>query len=519
MEIEQMTYYRYIKGMYGTYPLLEPLGEGTTSKVYKSEIVKGNMKIPTVIKIIKDSFKNKDPKYQKDSDHSYLFINEAQALYNIKSDNVIKLYDCGTNQIKEEDTEKKVEFLVLEYAKNKDLIEYFSTKQGFGELFGRSIFVQILQGLYDCHSKKIVHRDLKLQNILLDDKFKIKIGDLGFSKQALGHLNTLCGTPAYAPPEMFIKKPYDGFKADIYSLGICLFAIVMGKLPFYPLYTPQKGYYKPYFFLTKNNGQNEDVAKFWEQQERLTGTNPSDEFKDLFLKMVAVFPKDRPTTIDINNHPWIMQQPIVSQVDLQNELSKRKQQRELVDQLRRIQEDDEDEEDIMNNKQAFVYRGDSNEEELFTKECQPYLDKEVFDPNTCIEIKSKKERKINESFILFNKILNQIDKLEKDNHKIDDYGMRNELRFKIDYFENEEENEDSKEEEDFCSFPKEDLEEMEENEEEEEEDVPFLSISVEYNIDTKKDIKFISFSKSLGDPFMFRNKVEDLKQIISTKVE
>lgn len=85
-----------------------------------------------------------------------------------------------------------------------------------------------------CHEKNICHRDLKLENVLVDDQGKVKIIDFGFSTlcSSRGKLNTFCGTPPYMCPELAAKQPYNGPSADVWALGISLYLMLNGKFPF-----------------------------------------------------------------------------------------------------------------------------------------------------------------------------------------------------------------------------------------------------------------------------------------------
>jgi serine/threonine-protein kinase HSL1 (negative regulator of Swe1 kinase) len=96
-------------------------------------------------------------------------------------------------------------------------------------------FQQILAGVSYLHQSQIVHRDLKLENILRDTDETVKICDFGFATwHAKGDplLRTACGSPYYASPEILSLVPYDGALADIWSLGVILFALLVGKMPF-----------------------------------------------------------------------------------------------------------------------------------------------------------------------------------------------------------------------------------------------------------------------------------------------
>ncbi|VDP55274.1 unnamed protein product [Schistosoma curassoni] len=98
----------------------------------------------------------------------------------------------------------------------------------------RAAFRQIVSAVEYCHQKKIVHRDLKAENLLFDGYFNIKLADFGFSNLFDGSkkLDTFCGSPPYAAPELFQGRKYDGPEVDVWSLGVILYTLVSGSLPF-----------------------------------------------------------------------------------------------------------------------------------------------------------------------------------------------------------------------------------------------------------------------------------------------
>ncbi|KAL9106320.1 MAG: hypothetical protein Q9227_008656 [Pyrenula ochraceoflavens] len=161
----------------------------------------------------------------------------------IKHPSVISLYDVWEN--------RGELYLVLEYVEGGELFDYVTTNGALEENEAVRLFCQIIAGLSYCHRFNICHRDLKPENILLDADGNIKLADFGMAAlQPRGRwLNTSCGSPHYAAPEIISAKPYRGDKVDIWSVGIILYAMLHGSLPFdgdtveHTLYAVRKGDY------------------------------------------------------------------------------------------------------------------------------------------------------------------------------------------------------------------------------------------------------------------------------------
>lgn len=131
------------------------------------------------------------------------------------------------------DTPKEL-YLVMEYASGGEIFDYLVAHGRMKEKEARRCFRQIVDAIEYCHNLRVIHRDLKAENLLLDSELNVKIADFGFSNQFSPgqRLNTWCGSPPYAAPELFQGKEYSGPEVDIWSLGVVLYVLVCGALPF-----------------------------------------------------------------------------------------------------------------------------------------------------------------------------------------------------------------------------------------------------------------------------------------------
>ncbi|XVE82373.1 hypothetical protein DITRI_Ditri15bG0143000 [Diplodiscus trichospermus] len=128
-------------------------------------------------------------------------------------------------------------YMVLEYATGGELFDRIASKGKLSEAEGRKFFQQLIDGVSYCHNKGVFHRDLKLENVLIDAKGNIKISDFGLSAlpqhiREDGLLHTTCGSPNYVAPEILANRGYDGATSDIWSCGVILYVILTAYLPF-----------------------------------------------------------------------------------------------------------------------------------------------------------------------------------------------------------------------------------------------------------------------------------------------
>ncbi|OHT16613.1 CAMK family protein kinase [Tritrichomonas foetus] len=179
-------------------------------------------------------------------------------------------------------------YLILEYCSHGDLFQMICQCGPYREPELQRVFKKIVEGLDYIHSHSVAHRDLKPENILLDDDFNPKIADFGLCHElsAKKLLMTPCGSPFYAPPEIINNEKYDGKLSDIWSLGVVLFTMATGSLPW-----------------TEPN----QTALFL-QIEQCDFTIPSDvspPIQALINMMMVKDPKLRPSTKEILNSPWL----------------------------------------------------------------------------------------------------------------------------------------------------------------------------------------------------------------------
>uniref|UniRef100_A0A3Q1FHK2 MAP/microtubule affinity-regulating kinase 3 n=1 Tax=Acanthochromis polyacanthus TaxID=80966 RepID=A0A3Q1FHK2_9TELE len=200
----------------GNYRLLKTIGKGNFAKVKLARHVLTGREV--AVKII-DKTQLNPTSLQK-------LFREVRIMKILNHPNIVKLFEVI-------ETEKTL-YLVMEYASGGEVFDYLVAHGRMKEKEARAKFRQIVSAVQYCHQRRIVHRDLKAENLLLDADMNIKIADFGFSNEFTvgSKLDTFCGSPPYAAPELFQGKKYDGPEVDVWSLGVILYTLVSGSLPF-----------------------------------------------------------------------------------------------------------------------------------------------------------------------------------------------------------------------------------------------------------------------------------------------
>ena len=440
------------------YLIVEKVGAGFTSNVFLVKEIKTNEEY--VAKVFKE--KNK-----------FLSDKEINILNILKQENnpyIVKIIDSGEgNVIRKNRQTKKSRYCILEYEPYGNIFDFiYFKKSGFGELFGKIIFLKIMKGIQFCHGHDICHRDIKLQNILLDKNFSPKICDFGFACINAPNLTDVLGTKGYKPPEIAPNKPYDGKKADIFSLGASLILLVTGKDGFKTASTNDKFYNK---ILLKH------LSLYWKIIESINkGITLSQEFKDLYIKMVTYNPNSRPNAEDILNHPWFNDiKEIENNEEKMEELENKLKEylMNLVDivkgNLKKVMEVKNTESDMVSSGIKSTKMGKS----FFEFKIKPkYIDTPMI-MNNCIKIKGDLN-----PVIFMNSLCDKLIKKFDGNNCFIEADKRK-LKFNIIFNEDEEEEYD---EEEITEEMREELEKLgidnENNEDEEENNNDNLMIQI-----------------------------------------
>ena len=261
-----------LKNDINQYQIKEIIGEGMFGKV------KLAIHLITKEKVAIKIFDKGKIKSQKEKQY---IEREISILKKLNHYNTIKLYNIIQND--------EYIFLIQEYISDKELLHFIENNDNLSEKDICKLYQQIISGIEYLHEMGIAHRDLKLENILLNYKKDIKIIDFGLSNNYDRDMDELlhssCGSPCYAAPEMIRGMEYRGLNTDIWSSGIILYLMLCKCFP----------------FNDKNN------SKLY--QKILSGkfnipNNLSNEAKDIIINLLKVNPQERIKLNEIKNHPW-----------------------------------------------------------------------------------------------------------------------------------------------------------------------------------------------------------------------
>ena len=227
---------------------------------------------------------------------------EAQLLLSLDHPRILSASGYFPNVVlPQTDTQQAVPAIVMKYVPNGDLLGLIQTFGCLPEAIARAYFLQLIDAISYLHDKGYCHMDIKPDNILVDENFSMKLADLGFTSQIPKDCLTkgCVGTDVYYTPEMHAKLPYNAYQADLFALGVTLFTMISGNMPF----VSAKKTDSIYSLIA-----NEHFRDFWNFHESLTATKKvkfSKSFKSLIESMLSADPSKRLNLKQIKEHPWV----------------------------------------------------------------------------------------------------------------------------------------------------------------------------------------------------------------------
>jgi len=255
----------------GDYILGEEIGSGAFGKVLLGKHILTEEKV--AIKVLDKMILNQTPEDYE------LVKKEISILKLVRHKYIVQLYEILQ-------TSQHI-FIIMEYCEGKEILDYILTKNHLSELESLKYFQQLINCLFYLHSQNIAHRDIKIDNMLLDSNKDLKLIDFGLSTKYTDDdlLDQPCGTVVYAAPEVLEGKEYHGMLADVWSSGIVLYGMIAGYLPF--------------------SDKDDEVNKKLVIKGQIKMPDFfSDQVKDLLKHMLDVNPMTRYTLQEIKDHPW-----------------------------------------------------------------------------------------------------------------------------------------------------------------------------------------------------------------------
>lgn len=254
-------------------------------------------------------------------------------MYSLDHPNIIRLYNHFEN-------DKNI-YLVLEFATQGELYHLFKKQGRFNEKQSAKYIADLICGLEYIHSREpmIIHRDIKLENLLISEDGTLKLADFGWSNFGNGNASdrkTYCGTPDYLAPEM-VNETGHTEKLDIWCVGILLFEILVGRTPFQPQNLKDRSQYEKMLHYNILNCKVQYPSDF------------PPLARDLVQKLLRFNPEERLSIPEIKKHPWFKAQGLFNEED----------QKKREQQIQKLKE-----EDLLAESEIDFKNFDSEEEDI-----------------------------------------------------------------------------------------------------------------------------------------------------------
>jgi serine/threonine protein kinase len=193
--------------------------------------------------------------------------------------------------------------LTMEYYKNGELFHFMEAMGTLNERLAKTLLKQCLIGIQSIHGHGVVHRDIKPENIFIDESYHVRLGDFGLSCFAksmdCGSVDGTCGTPQYMSPEVVSgSHPYNGFKADVWSLGCIFFLMLTGNAPFGERGACERDWFFKQWKLKHHK-------KFWNAHQKYSSITITQEIMNFFEKVFEINSTDRISIDGLLNDVWL----------------------------------------------------------------------------------------------------------------------------------------------------------------------------------------------------------------------
>ena len=288
-----------MSSQFGKFKVDDEVGSGGFGKIYS--VLKDGDKNAYILKTLREDCINTNniKSLQKEIDILVELNKEP------KCDYIPNLYGFEKENIDKTNSDEFRPYYVIDFISKGNLFYYLERDNcKLPERYAKLLFKKIVKGIEFCHNRNICHLDIKPLNIIFDKQFNPIIIDFGLSDLIKNEKNEVIiykgnkGTREYKCPEMWDKFRYKGVESDIFSLGVILFNLMTGKIGF-PTSKKSDRYYQ---LIINNNGNYES---YWNKIKTQISKEFTKEFKELYLKMVAFNPSERPSIEDILNSKWL----------------------------------------------------------------------------------------------------------------------------------------------------------------------------------------------------------------------
>ena len=256
------------------YAIGQLLGQGEFSKVYIA--ININTQSLYAVKV----FRSRQSHVVNEQ-----IMREVETLKGLQCPNIVKMEETivyGDNI-----------FIVTELLQKGDLRIYINRNGCLPEMESRRLFIDLLNGISYIHRRRIVHLDLKLENLLLDDAYNLKIADFGCARVQMGQklFRYPCGSYAYGAPEVISGNEYDGKKADVWSMGVVLYCMVMARLPF--------------------SDKQQEVPDMLSERNKVPAIQKpvTESCKNLVTRLLTYEKEKRPNIQEVMSHQWLLVSP------------------------------------------------------------------------------------------------------------------------------------------------------------------------------------------------------------------